>query len=164
MIYEPKLGAEPIKGIRIFELDWDTLELKAIGLGIEAWVPGEIKRSNCKHAKAHGYLKPEEDCTCGIWSCKSRKGLQKVFPADMMKSYRQKPGDKFSSYYFSKGTRKFYYSAQIEIWGKVIQHQYGYRSEYARIIPQTITVYPRMPKPVDVKLVKLLRKKYGGEK
>jgi hypothetical protein len=52
-------------------------------------------------------------------------------------------------------------SARVEQWGVVIEHEWGYRSEYARIIPDTIQAYPRSGrnKKYD-RVIKYLREKY----
>lgn len=150
--FELELGSEHIRAMRVFLVDRNKLLLTSIGGSREVWTPGEIKRSVCLFAKAHGHLKPEPLCTCGIWSCTSRKNLEKTFPAIPMQM--QKP----VQFSFGGWSQELLVSAQIEQWGIVIEHQWGYRSEYARIIPETIQVYPRRQQ--HHKLIKHLREKY----
>jgi len=133
------VGSQHVRAIRIFGVNRKTLMLES--LNGEVWVPGEIKQSVCGHAKHHGFTKPEVKCSCGIWSCKSRKALKRTFP---------------HLYY---GERIV--SAQVEQWGRVIEHRDGYRSEYARIVPGTIQFWPRPHKPSNKKLINFLRAKYS---
>lgn len=146
------LGSQPIQAIRVFRLNYQTLELESIATTREVWLPYEIKQSSCYHAKAHGFIKPEENCTCGIWACKSRKSLVRTFPVRHIQDF-------VISFL---GYREHYVSAQVEMWGKVIEHDFGYRAEFCRIIPDTIQWYPRQPKPYKKKLIKFLRQKYLG--
>lgn len=163
---EIKAGATPVVGIRAFKLDSVTMELRSLhSQKADTWKPGQIKRSVCTHALAHPDLRPEAACTCGIWSCKSRSALSRAFPgATLMFKPFTAAGQWSAGQWLidDDAPRPQYFSAQIEQWGRVIEHEDGYRSEFARIIPGTIQVWPR---PKDIrkhrKVVNFLRRKYS---
>lgn len=148
-------AAQHFVGMRIFTLDYDKMLLQSLtgNGGDTCWMPGQIKRSVCGQAYAHRHehLKPAIDCTCGIWSCKSRRTLAAAFPM-------------LAGMGYLVGLRSYsprYISAQVEQWGVVIEHEQGYRSEYARIIPESIQEWPRSKDSWrNRKLVNLLREKY----
>ena len=131
-------GSQHVTAMRVFRVNKETLTLTSIAGGREEWYPGEIKQSRCKVALGHEDLKPSLNCTCGIWACKNRRELHKLF-----------------------GFCNDIVSAQVELWGVVIEHEFGYRAEFARIIPESITAYPRREKPRNVRLVRHLRAKYN---
>ncbi len=161
------LGSQPFEGCRIFRLDLNKMLLKSLNHGKQnkPWLPGEIQVSRCDHlqynnaAVTHGVLtdlKPVKDCTCGIWSCKSRKIMEKTYPPQMMQRDR-------SQWLFRSNFNDYTIYARIQQWGVVIEHQNGYRSEFARIIPESITFYPRQNKSShNKKLISYLRQKYLG--
>lgn len=130
-------------------MNLDTMLLESVG-GIackeRVWEPGVDKKSICAHVRNHpeADIKPSLDCSCGLWSCKSRKYLALAFPIELISSHGG------------------YYSAQVLQWGVTIEHQGGYRSEYARIIPESIQAFPRQVGSYgkQKKIVKFLRKKY----
>jgi hypothetical protein len=157
---ETTYGSSCVQALRIFRFNYDNLVLTSVAKG-DIWLPGEIMRSHCGFAKHHGHLKPEVECMCGIWSCKGRAGLHKTFPPSV---YNTRGHGTVHDFPFMLGKVRYplhFVSAQIEQWGVVIEHEWGYRSEYARIIPQSIQVYPRTEKPRHKKLITLLREKYG---
>lgn len=146
------LGASPVQAIRIFSVERQKLRLQSLN-NKEIWVPGEVKRFHCihnsrlrTHANAVQFMKPEVDCTCGVWSCTSRKNLTKTFPMMVNPLYKK--------------NHLLFVSAQILQWGIVIEHEWGYRSEYAQIIPETIAVWPRVS-GAHRKLVQRLREIYA---
>ena len=156
---EVTLGSQPQEATRLFIIDKDILLLRSmVQLSEDAWMPGVTKKSECVKlrrwiAGKFGTVGTKIThnialhCTCGIWSCKSRHGLAIAYPELLNQLHMR--------------TRKFLYvSARIQIWGKVIEHETGYRSEYARIIPQTIQAYPRIHSAAQRKLIRGLRDKY----
>lgn len=161
---ETEFVSSHVEGTRVFVLDPKKLLLRSWSMD-HIWLPGVIEVSQCRIAKGHKDLKPEPDCTCGIWSCKSRKQLHKIFAPHVPSTRRTRRyssqflGDFFNIYIPWMPT---VFSARVEQWGVIIEHQFGYRSEFARIIPQSIQVYPRPQTPQYNKLVKFLRNKYGG--
>jgi hypothetical protein len=153
---EVTLGSQPQEATRLFVVDKDELLLRSmVQLSDDAWKPGVVKKAECvklrvfssrfmSDMKQHTI---DPHCTCGIWSCKSRHGLAIAYPELLNQLHMR--------------TRKFLYvSARVQIWGKVIEHETGYRSEYARIIPQTIQAYPRIHSAPQRKLIRALRDKY----
>ena len=144
-----ELAIEPTVATRLFRLDPNKLVLMSIAKD-EVWEPCEIKQSVCHHAKAHGYTKPEFLCTCGIWSCKTRAALRRTFPF------------LGASQLIGMRSPHIYISARVEQWGTVIEHEDGYRSEFARILPESIQFYPRPVRPHRKKLLMFLRQKYMG--
>lgn len=51
-------------------------------------------------------------------------------------------------------------SARVFLWGVVHEHQYGYRAEYAKIIPETIRWWPRRGRWFKPKLLSHIIDKY----
>jgi hypothetical protein len=153
-LVEVKPLAEPVVGLRVFLLDASKGLLQSLNGGY-VWEPGVPMRSACSVARAHGHVKPEADCTCGFWSCKSRKALTKAFPQAFFK-YEWYP------IHFEE-VQPRYYCARIQQWGVVIKHEHGWRSEYARIIPETIQFWPRVSKDQikNPKLLLWLRERYA---
>lgn len=146
----PDLASQHVEGLRIFSLNPQSLLLESLNKRYgSVWQPGAIETSVCglmpAAHKKNGHTKPEIDCTCGIWSCKNRKGLAIAFP--VISAYMHKYPQ--------------FVSARIEQWGIVIEHETGYRSEYARIIPESIQAFPRniLNKRYD-RVIKYLREKY----
>lgn len=161
-------GSQPFEATRIWKVDMSDLTLRS--LTGEKWLPGEVKESHCSHIRisnAHQDLKvkPDENCTCGIWSCKTRKQLHHVF-RDLAQVQLQRSF--VAQVQLRKGIqpsfgykKEVFVSARIEQWGVVIEHEMGYRSEYARIIPESIQYFPRGTHQ-HKKLVAYLREKYGA--
>jgi hypothetical protein len=149
------LGSSPVRALRLFNVDQRTTTLKS--LNGEVWTSGEVKRANCSHAPHHEIHEPHVNCTCGIWSCKSRKHLSFIVPAVPI----QVPD--LSAFWLLHYKPPTYVSAQIDQWGVTIEHVGGYRSEYARIIPETIQWWPR-PQGSDPrkKYLNHIRTKYGA--
>jgi hypothetical protein len=162
------LGSQHVEAFRLFVLNWKKLELHSIAvMKKDPWLPGEIQQSICSHVPHHGFLKPEAACGCGIWSCKSRKALNQTFLGLAQSIVNPRPqnyGDWLLTSVLPRKQRcgPFYISARVEQWGAVIEHELGYRSEYARIIPQTIQVWPRRNNKRYHALVTELRRKYSA--
>jgi hypothetical protein len=166
------LGATPITGIRVFRVDLEEMILTSLSVGVGGrgtrYFPNEDYHATCPHANAvsnrqgfwggtqvvptypkHRHTnKPLASCTCGVWVCKSRKALSTAVP------------------YYGNDRGVLMVSAQVQLWGTVIEHEIGYRGEWARIIPASITKYPRnVPMYSDrwTKHVAHLREKYGAQ-
>jgi hypothetical protein len=145
MEMETTLGSQHVVSQRVFRIDKENFRLMPLGFhSKEAWNPG-VNVSKCGVARGHEGLKPAANCTCGFWACKSRKSLHQAIPPHA----------------WAWNPKHLVVSAQVEQWGVVIEHEGGYRSEYARIIPETIQVYPRPRRPRHVKLIKKLREVYA---
>lgn len=157
------ITATPVEGTRLFLLSRKNLLLMSVMYG-GAWLPGEDQQSTCNHVRAHGPMPPAMGCTCGIWSCSSRSGLIRSYPqlVQGLGKKPQAPEAIFTSWFMPVRVEAgVYFSARILQWGQVIEHEWGYRSEFARIIPATIQAYPRIHARVTRKLVQHLREKYA---
>lgn len=173
------IGATAVEGIRVFAVDRELMLLKPLSFG-GTYFPGEDYHAHCPHAHdrhrtsalgrlggrllfsphnairvvpeypIHRYTnKPVAECTCGVWACKSRSTLQRAVPA------------------WNDGS--LLVSARVLLWGTIIEHEIGWRGEWARIIPQSISKYPRWSERRAVartnrwdKHIAHLREKYGA--
>jgi hypothetical protein len=167
---EVELGASPFEGFRIFGLDHKQSLLTSIAYP-DIWVPGEVKESDCKIVHKHGHLKPHDKCTCGIWAVKSRRAIHRSYPrlaAQQMRDNERRTvpplpqtGMIFQFWVFYP--QRTFLSARIQLWGTVIEHQWGYRGEYAQIIPESIQWWPRIGSYHKPKLLAHLREKYAAQ-
>lgn len=153
--FETLFGSQHVESIRIFRVDVEKMLLKSVAKE-DIWLPGEIKMSKCA-ASRHPDVKPEVGCTCGLWACKSRKAMYKTYQPIIYSASSQQSMRPF----FMQYRQDYVVSARIQQWGIVIEHEWGYRSEYARIIPETIQMYPRQDKVRYRNLIKELRRKYS---
>jgi len=171
--YDVTYGSSHVEAIRLFELDRKRFLLRSLN-GRDRWEPGEIKKAECSvvatfaqiHTEIQGLLNvPHIDCSCGIWSCSTRQGLHKSFSHSLeylKMAEKLPPGDyTISSPFFWMPEQFKYFAARVEIWGSVIEHEWGYRSEYARIIPDSIHIWPRRGDSNDYRIVRNLRKRYN---
>ena len=150
---------EPIIGVRLFNIDRNRLLLQSLAIRkADYWLPGEIKESVCNNSPKHGHIEPVADCSCGIWSCTSRRGLIQSFPASVL--FQKNTDDNYFGYWSSYVP---YICARIEQWGIVIKHEWGYRSQYARIIPESICWWPRSYGRTQTKLLDHIREKYSDK-
>lgn len=152
---ETVLGSQHVEATRLFRVEMKDLTLRSVGTTNEIWFPGEVKESRCLHVNHHPEVKvqPAPQCTCGVWSCKSRNDLHRTFPPIFYLP---------ESFLRIGQSRLEFVSARIEQWGVVIEHERGYRSEFARIIPETIQWYPRPKFHQNRKLLLHLREKYAA--
>ncbi|MGI8514607.1 MAG: hypothetical protein ACR2NT_05600 [Acidimicrobiia bacterium] len=86
------------------------------------WPPGEALKSQCK---VSSHRRPHLSCRCGIYAFKEEPDLRDL--AHQVTS----PGYKYSSTIVVVG--------EVSLWGKVIEHERGFRAEYA---------YPRRLMPI----------------
>lgn len=88
---------------------WGIKNEKLQALGQEAaWKPKEAKPAKCTQSKSH--RAPSRECNCGYWSFKSLDLL-----TEALKGY----------------TTSVAVLGQVEIWGRVIDCENGFRSEFA---------------------------------
>jgi hypothetical protein len=157
----PELGATHVTAQRLFRVH-GRLNLLTSWAKNDFWLPGEIKEARCSKPfthfpQTHEGSSPILPCSCGIWVVNSRAALKKTFPA-----IRQ---PRFAKHSWRKPPYPYYVSAQVEIWGKCIEHEWGWRAQYARIIPDTIQIYPRVNgrRVSHERYIGHLRRKYGGD-
>jgi hypothetical protein len=118
----------PIIGYRIWQ--WDAAGLKS--LNGELWLPRQPISAVCR-ANARGYISglskpaahdaaelPSLKCTCGVYAAKSREHLNRC------------------------GYSKFAVRGEVFMWGRVVEHQRGWRAEFA--YPKAFLLVPaRIP-------------------
>jgi hypothetical protein len=104
----------PIVGYRTWQRD--TLGLRS--LNNEPWTPGQALEARClSFSVIFGPDAPHERCTCGIYAAKN---LEHLFDIGYMKR-----GD---------------IHGEVFLWGKMCDHDLGYRAEYA--YPKNIVLPP----------------------
>lgn len=123
---------EPRKAWRVFRIVQphaykDDHPLKPVWLphsdrwAVNAWGGfGEWERETSASCKKEGstHHAPAFDCTCGMWSMKTLQGVW----------------DYFGGHYAQMSTQTSVLAVgEVSIWGRVIEHEIGYRSEKARI-------------------------------
>jgi len=82
--------------------------LVPLGRSINNWLPKRAERATCCRVASH--RAPVRDCECGYWSFKSMDLLQKALPD-------------YANNVAVVGS--------VEIWGRVIECENGFRSEFA---------------------------------
>jgi hypothetical protein len=93
-----------LTGWRAWRVGWNMLQ----SIGTDShWQPKQALKANCIH-KTHSA--PQAKCTCGFWSFKNLDILNEAL----------------SSYADTVTV-----VSTVEIWGRVIECEYGFRSEYA---------------------------------
>ncbi len=111
----------PIVGYRTWQ--WDNLGLKS--LNGERWVPGEPLEARCMDFPLVCALNaPQERCSCGIYAAKNAEHLVEIG-------------------YMRHGE----VHGEVYLWGKVWDHHFGYRAQYA--YPKTIVLPPQMTSKAD---------------
>jgi hypothetical protein len=92
------------------------------------WVPGEVKEARCFCSVASGIPRkfhknpPELYGTCGIHAFKSLDALNENYSGPTM-----------ALSYAAVKDNIHYIVGQVWMWGKVIEHEFGYRSEFAEL-------------------------------
>jgi hypothetical protein len=119
----------PIVGYRVWT--WGNTGLKSL-CGTQ-WRPGQALEARCKASavtgtvvgrteKAHDtHDAPEANCTCGIYAAKTF--------------------DHFSS----AGYQRYGIHGQVYLWGKVVEHELGYRAQFA--YPRYLVLPPHILLP-----------------
>jgi hypothetical protein len=98
----------PLVGNRACQ--WDATWLKS--LNGTRWNPGEGLAFECKTRGVHDT--PQADCTCGVYASKSLDHLRRLGHAEQR------------------------ITGEVCLWGKVIEHEHGWRAEFA--YPKTFVV------------------------
>ncbi len=87
------------------------------------WMPREPLEAYCAISGGsiisnHGIISPDARCTCGVYSVKDRQALANYFSIDpkTIREHRNVPPAVIG---------------QVKIWGKVLEHSRGYRSQFA---------------------------------
>ncbi len=115
----------PIIGYRAWQ--WDRAGLHS--LNGERWCPSKPLEATCRvcdfavwrrghKAGQHSHSAPQLDCTCGIYASKSLEHLRRP------------------------GYERLLIYGQVLLWGVVVEHQYGWRAQYA--YPQTFFLHPEV--------------------
>ena len=111
----------PIIGHRVWR--WDAAGLRS--LNGKRWSPRQPVAATCGAGNAHdAHDPPHFDCTCGVYAAKSREHLRQLG-------------------YEGRGIR-----GEVHLWGTVVEHEFGYRSEFA--YPKTLFLPPDLI-PSDTK-------------
>jgi RNA polymerase subunit RPABC4/transcription elongation factor Spt4 len=82
--------------------DWDGQQLKS--LNGEAWPFNRVLSAKCPKTV---HQSPADDCSCGIYSAKSYEHLKSIYSPDCL------------------------VHGEVWLWGKVVEHDLGYRAEFA---------------------------------
>src|SRR5208283_4983697 len=110
----------PIVGYRVWT--WGTLGLKS--LCGERWKPSQSLAARCRASTIVGRADvvhdvrdiPEANCTCGIYAAKTLH------------------------YFRSAGYERYGIHGEVYLWGKVVEHELGYRAQFA--YPKTFVLPP----------------------
>lgn len=113
---------EPIRAVRVLDVamaGYFEPRLMSNGTGghKHEWKPGEAAVAKC--AAGNDHEAPDAGCRCGFYTVDEDH-------IDVMKGYTNKP----------------YVIVELSIWGKIKQHEYGQRSQYA--YPYEIRVPPSL--------------------
>jgi hypothetical protein len=110
-------GIEPITAFRVWRGD---LFLRLHSLNNETqWEPGEWATAHCPRS---GHDAPNEDCTCGLYAAKDLD-MALVLAAGVLTS--TDPADSMPATAIV---------GKVQLAGKVIEHDRGYRAERARVV------------------------------
>ncbi|MGC1647738.1 MAG: hypothetical protein WA741_18100, partial [Candidatus Sulfotelmatobacter sp.] len=105
----------PIVGYRVWT--WDTTGLKS--LCAKRWHPGQALEARCKASAVVGTIAgrtvkandihdaPEENCTCGVYAAKTFDHFRRG------------------------GYERYGIHGEVYLWGKVVEHELGYRAQFA---------------------------------
>ena len=77
----------------------------------QAWEPRVRYEARCRANEEH--LAPDLSCSCGIYAYNSREGVINDFPREII--------------------------GQVYLWGRVIEHEHGYRAQFA--YPKSLIIY-----------------------
>jgi len=111
----------PIVGWRVWR--WDAAGLRS--LNGKRWSPRQPLAAKCGAGYAHdAHEPPRLDCTCGVYAARNIEHLRQLG-------------------YEGRGIR-----GEVHLWGTVVEHEFGYRSEFA--YPKTLLLSPDLI-PSDTK-------------
>jgi len=112
----------PIVAYRVWQ--WDAVGLKS--LNCEPWIPDHCLAAACRYrlwkaangeaALLDGHEPPHHDCRCGVYAAKNFAHLRNIGYAD------------------------YGVHGEVFLWGKVVEHHFGYRAQYA--YPKSIVLPP----------------------
>lgn len=118
----PVVSLEPIKAWRLAELGYANWQFSlqpilqnSDGLEKEAF-------AKCNLNNLH--FAPNQDCSCGFYSCKDISSLHP-----------------FSPFYWDRNSAPMVL-LEVELYGKVIEHERGYRAQYQRVMKVYLSPLP----------------------
>lgn len=147
-------GRGQIVGFRLCSLTENakagTLDLTSIGAGNYRWRPG-VNHASCAHggARRRALIKagmpyrhpvPSRECACGLYATADPAALIRVL-----------------------GPQHEGILCGVQAWGRIVVHDWGFRSEYARIIALTDELPSRVLRSTDGKVIEV-RAKRGVER
>jgi len=115
----------PVIGHRVWR--WDAAGLSS--LNDKRWPPRYPLAARCGAGNAHeAHQVPQPECTCGVYAAKSREHLR------------------------SMGYERYGICGQVHLWGKVVEHERGFRAQFA--YPKSLVLTPDLIPP-DTKEMEL---------
>jgi hypothetical protein len=114
----------PLVGYRVWT--WGTMGLKSLS-GVR-WHPNQSLAGRCRastvtgtgvgraEAADHTHDAPQENCTCGVYAVKTLHHFR------------------------SAGYERFGIHGEVYLWGRVVEHEVGYRAQFA--YPKTFVLMP----------------------
>lgn len=121
----------PVIGYRAWE--WDGKQLTS--LNNEPWPSSRALTARCVK-KIHQSPAPADDCSCGVYAAKSYKHLESIYPPHSL------------------------VHGEVWLWGKVVEHQLGYRAEFA--YPKSLTLPFNINPRLETSRLKTLMR-YGAD-
>lgn len=131
-----RFSDEPILGWRCWRADIDTGELYPTyykQYGMPKWPECKQLEAKCHCYTTISHEPPLKDCTCGIWLRDTEHEARR----DWRGTINTKP----LTY------NKTYVVGTANIWGTIIEHEFGWRA--GRAYPSTIIVPRVLPQPPD---------------
>lgn len=134
---QPALVAGPITGYRLWPIyaDGSNYWLGSLAVDSTQWMPGFPQVASCEQRGFNLFIThdanktPHKGCTCGVHAMRHREQLLLYLQAA--------PASKI-------GRLVGIAAGSIMLWGRVIEHQHGYRAQYG--YPHTIwPYYPHLP-------------------
>ena len=104
---------------RIKVLQGGELSIASLVFSSETWYPGEIYEASCRSNQTHGDVSPSWGCECGIYAKKVHQAFShaETFPNGFL-----------------------LVAGKVRGWGKVVEHEEGYRFQYA--YPASFEIVP----------------------
>jgi hypothetical protein len=100
----------PIVGYRVW--NWGVTGLRS--LNGEAWLPGRALSATCPRTDHEA---PADACSCGVYAAKNYQHLEDIS---------------------SSTAAELYVHGEVYLWGKVVEHDLGYRAQFA--YPRTLVL------------------------
>lgn len=114
--YSTIFVAEPITAYKAWYVNPTNFRLRSTWIQTHYWDAGKSYKANCLvdvGGAKEPHKSPIKECSCGFYTLK------------VLNSQRFYNATTIDSYYLAYG--------EAEIWGKVIEHEEGYRSQYCRM-------------------------------